>query len=218
MLKWFTISSILICYFNSFNIVTAKTVSSSVATKSRWFKPTALTIGFGTYSEFYHELQIDGNGSDNGVEFNPTIFLGIAAKTKLNLIVKPELILVLPQERGFGDLYKTTFILRSDIGKVIFKNFYLMVGSSLIVTNYYGSGGETMLNNASSTSPFYIPDQPSTSYNNTFDYGFEYQIKNYSFKFQVLNFQIFNSERKMSSYLVSLNYYWDGIQKKRWFK
>lgn len=198
------------------------TLNVWAAPRSKWFELKNATFGFGSYTEFYDELQIDEAGNKNDFTFNPYLSVGAEGKTLFDLYAYPELILVIPDDGDYGKMTKTTFIFSFEVGQKFFnEKLLLTTGSSIIATNYNGEGGTITLQNGDNQSEnFFAPNENRTTINNTLDFGASLFIPSMDLnvKLQTMIFSVFESERTMISYTLSFNYFWGGILETDFFK
>jgi hypothetical protein len=79
-----------------------------------WYQNQRFSLGIGTLSEFMGDVQIDDNGSRNGLEFNPLFSIGAQAKTRFNLSIYPEFIWVIPRSVDTNKVTEYMMLFRAD--------------------------------------------------------------------------------------------------------
>jgi hypothetical protein len=178
---------------------------------SEWYQNQRFSLGIGSLSEFIGNVQIDDNGSRNGLEFNPLFSLGAQAKTLYELSIYPEFIWVIPRSIDSNKVTEYMFFFRSDFShdELSFFNDKLKIkfGTSLIFNMIRGEGGEIILSNAGQSQAFYLPAENRTSINNTFDLSLDYQINHQlAVRLQTIHYQLFNAERRALSTIIQLTY------------
>jgi hypothetical protein len=190
--------------------------TKSTFTGDSWYRLENVIFGIGSYTEFTGELQTDDKGNTNDFILTPYLSIAAEAITKWDFYFYPEIILVLPDDGDSGKITTTTYMFRADMAHKLFNDqLTLSVGTSLVMTTISGSGGTITLRNGDNQSDaFFAPDETRTSFNNTIDFGASYFIEalNLNLKTQAFVFSVFNSQRSMISYTLSLNYFWDGAK------
>lgn len=183
--------------------------------ETKWFDLKNASFGFGSYVEFYNKLQIDAQGNKNDFVFNPYLSIGAEAKTFYDLYFYPEFVFVLPDGGDYDKMTKTTLIFNFDLGKRFFNDSLIAaVGTGIVMNIYNGKGGTISMQNGDSQSDqFFAPDESRMSINNTFNMSLSYFIlsTDTNIKLETLVFSLFDSERTMISYTLSVNYFWDGV-------
>ena len=165
-------------------------------------------VTFGGYVPFGPSTQKDIDGSKNTFSFDPMLSVNTVIPLSFyQQTFLPELGGVF-HGSGADDYSKKTFFLLMDLGHRVNDKFMLRYGVGTFITTVSGSGGQTSLNNGSSTATFYLPSESSSSWNTTLNLGAEYAFdKNYSLRFQTYTFSALSSTSRKISYSLSLTYY-----------
>ncbi|HXH31045.1 MAG TPA: hypothetical protein VNJ01_09555 [Bacteriovoracaceae bacterium] len=166
-------------------------------------------FNLGTHTEYFNAVQEDASGNTRKFDFAPTIGVGLSVPWVHQLIFLPELNWVLPQKPGGSRIIKNIFMMRADLGYNLLSYLRVRAGTSLMWLNQHGQGGSTNINNGSSTSTFYYPEENRSSLNNTFDLGLEAFYQRYSARLQTYTYSLFKDQRRQLSYTIFLTYYWD---------
>ncbi len=165
-------------------------------------------VSLGGYVPFGPSTQKDVTGSTNTFSFSPMVSVNTIIPTPFyQQLFLPELAMVFHSEDQDGYSKRTTLFLL-DFGHLLTSDLIFRYGVGTALTRISGEGGTVVLNNGSSTSTYYQPDESSTSWNTTINLGIEGQvIPNYSMRFQTYWFSVFNSEARKASYSLNLVYY-----------
>lgn len=164
-------------------------------------------FNIGTHTEFFNNVQIDDSGGLRKIDFAPTIGLGLHMPYKESLVFLPEVNWVLPKD--YENVISNLLMLRGDLGYHPVDWFRVRFGTSLMWLNQHGRGGKETLNNGSSQSTFYYPDENRSSLNNTLDVGAEALSDNWSLRLQTYIYSVFREDRRQVSYTLFISYYWD---------
>jgi len=155
---------------------------------------------------FGFSTQKDISGEKNKTTFHPMFTVNGVFNAMYGHVFLPELGVVFHRKKNDEIKKKTIFIL-FDVGYQVLPSIVLRYGVGTFMTRIGGDGGTIEMPNGLGTSSFAMPDESVTSYNFTFDFGFEHAFdRNYVFKFEGYLFGILKEESRKLSYSVSLNY------------
>lgn len=161
-----------------------------------------LNFQFGTWLENYDQVRASASDETNGFELIPYISTSLNIRLPHDLSLIPELGWVI--QRTEEEVSKNIFFLRSDIAYDVNDWIKLKLGTSFVITSISGNGGEETLNNGNSTETYYIPEERSNAYNQTFDLGVEFFKKEHGLNLQSLIYAWNESEQRM--YTITLSY------------
>ncbi len=182
----------------------------NVSAAKSWDKMEAWSFQFGTHTEYFNNVQSDDSGAQRKFAFAPTVGLGMKFSFSPEWKFLPEINWVLPWEATDSNMIKNIFMIRGDVGYELLDWLRLRVGTSLMWLNMHGKGGTTKINNGSTQSTFYNPDENRSALNNTFDLGVEgFFNKDWSAKLQTYTYSLFKEERRQVSYTIFLTHYWE---------
>lgn len=219
---------LLLCGFSS--VIQAQDLSTSARQKSaqKYYrqkvspspvktKPNAdktvqsWVFNVGSHTEFFGEVQSDASGGTRKFELAPTIGAGmLVPMSSMDLKFLPEFNWVLPRSAGSSRILKNVFMFRADLAYDAWDWLRFRLGTSLIWLNQHGRGGKANVNNGTSTSTFYYPDENRSSMNNTLDVGIEALLNEaWAVRLQTYTYSVFITERRQVSYTLFLSYYWD---------
>jgi hypothetical protein len=167
-----------------------------------------IPIHVGNHTEFYNAVQKDASGGLRKLDFAPTVGIGLDRPFSSGFHFLPEADWVLPQTKADNRIITNTFLLRADVGYDLFSWLRPRIGSSLIWHNIHGRGGKVNMNNGTSTSTFYYPEENRTMLNNTLDFGLEFLHQAFAVRFQSYVYSVFKSEQRQYSYTLFITYYW----------
>jgi len=192
----------------NFNIFLTFLISIILFTPQSEAKLDKIQLNFGPHTEFYNATQINDSGDKNKFDFSPTIGAGIIYDLGPMYSFQPEINWVLPTEVS-SRVIKNIFMLRGDLAYSPVDWCKLRAGTSLIILNQHGRGGQTSINNGNTTTTFYYPNQNHSSFNNTLDLGIEFIKNKWSTRLQTYTYSLFKEERRTLSYTLFLSYLWD---------
>jgi hypothetical protein len=165
-----------------------------------------LTLTGGNWFENFRQVQTNSSGSNQGFEVAPFFSAGIDYffHEKWNLI--PEVGWVVQREAQDSRISKNLFFIRADAAYYLQENLRLRLGTSLMILNISGNGGEQRLDNADTTETYFIPSERRTALNQTIDIGLEYIIDRISIRGQTYIYAWNESEERMYTFSLSLSY------------
>lgn len=186
----------------------ASTVFAADFSKLDTIKSFSFQVG--THTAFYDNIQKDSSGNTRKFDFAPTIGAGLLIPSEWGIHIMPELNWVLPQKAGSSQIIKNLFMFRFDAAYDVWEWLRLRLGTSLMWQNIHGRGGKETVDNGTSQSTFYYPDENRSALNNTFDLGVEgFIASKWSVRLQTYTYSLFDSERRQLSYTLFGTYYWD---------
>ena len=163
----------------------------------------------GGYVPFGPSTQKDVSGSKNTFSLDPMIGVNTAFNSGFyDQLFMPEVAIAFngSETEGYS---KYTYLFLADFGYVINSQFIIRYGLGSVITHITGDWGTMTLNNGSSTSEYYLPDQSAFSWNTTVNLGVQALLdKEFSFRFETFLFSPFNNESRKMSYALSLLYYY----------
>ncbi len=167
--------------------------------------PETIGFNFGTWLENYAQVQDDTNGGVND-HFELTPYFGINAVYSLpyQLEFVHETGYVI--QRTSEEISKNLFFFKFDLAYRATEWVRLRAGTSFMMLMISADGGEDTLRNGSGTETYYIPEERRTSYNQTLDFGAEFLYEKISFKLQNYIYAFTNSDQRMTTYSLSVNY------------
>lgn len=165
-----------------------------------------VTLSGGNWFENYKSVQTNPSGGTSGFDVAPYFSTSIDYFIKEKWVLIPELGWVVPREAGDSRISKNLFFLRLDAAYWLRDNFRLRVGTSLMILNISGNGGEESLPNGDSDETYYIPTERRTALNQTLDFGVEYIVDRISIRGQAYVYAWLDSNERIITYSTSLNY------------
>jgi hypothetical protein len=168
----------------------------------------AYMISTGTHVPYFNKAQSSISGSTKKFEINPYIGIGTQFYMAGEQYFVPEI--------GYSYYLENPKGSRTEV--IFFHyNFSYVFTSELLfryglTTHWYrivGKGGNTSLNNGTSTTSFPNPDKTVTSYFTTLNFGTEYFIlqKAYGIRFDLNMMSFKDTENKALNYLLTVNIY-----------
>lgn len=186
-----------------------KAAEASKAKKSNNYLFNNVTVSFGNWMEFVGDVQITKGGTKNSLfhsQYTPYFSFAVDYPIKDKWSLMPELGYVIQREAGDSRIKKNLFFIRTDIAYLLKKWLKLRVGSSLMILNITGNGGEKTLPNAGSSEVYFLPSQRRTALNQTLDFAVETIYDRLSLKFASYIYAWNEEPDRMVSYSISLNY------------
>lgn len=171
----------------------------------------SLSINGGNWMEYYKQTQATESGELNGMGFKP--FLSIIADYSINdqYYLHPEIGYVIRQ-RINDQTNKDHFFFRSDLSYKFKPYLSFLIGSSLMIKSYSGTGGEKELDNGSGTETFFAPSERKSTYNQTLDFGLAVHHEKFTFKFYNYIYSFNNEDEKLNSFSISMSHpLWENI-------
>lgn len=194
-MKFYKLFSIILLTFSVF-------ISSAHALK--------LSGGVGGYSPFSLSTQSDADGGKSILRVKPTLFVNALIEAPFQHFLMPEFGWVI-NGSGEDEYTKNTFYLLADLAYPIVPTFILRYGYGLFMTRISGDGEPILLNNGNGFGTYYTAGEGVTSYNSTFNLGFELAVKSdATFRFQTFIFEPISSSREIS-YMLSYSFFFDGM-------
>lgn len=189
---------------------TARPTRTTPVKKAKKKQIESIIFNLGTHTEFYDNIQNDTSGGTRKFDMKaPTIGAGLIMPIGSDWRFVPELNWVLPRSAGDSQIIKNLFMFRADFGYDPLDWLRLRVGTSIMWANQQGRGGKEEINNGTSTSTFYYPEENRSSLNNTFDLGIETMYEDFAVRLQTYTYALFKEERRQVSYTLLFSYYWD---------
>ena len=189
---------ILISTFLFSNLCSAKTFSK------KNFKN--LYANFGTWQEYYKQVQSSRDGDLNSFEFKPYLSVGIDYELTNEQAIVSELGYVIREDIGDSTVTKDHFFLRFDYAYRALEWLRLRAGTSFMWVTYSGDGSEQTLPNGNTTEVYFAPSERRNTFNQTLDLGVEFIKEQYSFRLQSYIYAFNEEEERLTSFSASLNY------------
>ena len=169
------------------------------------------SAGVGGFSPFSFSTQSEADGGKSILRVKPAFFANALIDGPFGHFVIPEIGWV--YHGGGEDEYnKNTFFLLGDLGYPISDTLIFRYGYGLFITRISGDGEAILLNNGGSFSTFYTAGEAVNSYNSTVNLGIEAAIKsNATFRTQIYLFELFNSDAREISYMLSYSFFFEGV-------
>jgi hypothetical protein len=193
-------------------IITLTLSSNLFAAKNKnLFKNITLTMG--NWFENFKEVQTDSNGSTDNYKIAPYFSLSMDYKYNTDFTIIPELGWVITRKAGDSKIKKNLFFTKIDLAYYVKDNFRLRAGTSLMILNISGSGGEKTLPNGDGQDTYYLPSENRTALNQTLDFGIEYIIERFSIRGSSYMYAFIDSKERMTTYSTSISYLlpWDEL-------
>lgn len=165
---------------------------------------------FGNWTQFHNYFQTDIEGNTETFDFNPYLGFGLEFTLPAPWYLSTEIGGTLPKTMADGAGTFNIFYLRAD---AIYRanRWKFLIGSSIVMSVFKGTGGTTTLSNGGTPTTFYRPELTQTALNNTFDLGIEYHFsKKWSARFQTLTYSLFDEDQRQISYTLSANIYFSA--------
>ena len=168
-----------------------------------------VTVSFGSWKEFVGDIQITKGGTKNTFlhsQYTPYFSVAVDYPLKDLWSLMPELGYVIQRQAGDSKITKNLFFIRSDVAYLMKKWLKLRFGTSLMILNITGIGGEKTLPNAGSSEVYFLPSQRRTALNQTLDFAVETIYDRMSLKFASYIYAWNEDTDRMTSFSISLNY------------
>lgn len=168
-----------------------------------------IIVSFGNWMEFVDDVQITKGGTKNSLflsQYTPYFSISVDYPFKENWGLIPEIGYVVQREAADSRISKNLFFVRSDVAYLYNKWLRLRAGTSLMILNITGTGGEETLPNGDSTETYFIPSQRRTALNQTLDFGIEGIYDRLSLRLGSYIYAWNENADRMVTYSFSLNY------------
>jgi hypothetical protein len=165
-----------------------------------------VTLTAGNWFDNYKQVQTSKSGSTQGFEVAPYFSTSIDYYFHEKWIAIPEIGWVVQREAGDDRISKNLFFIRTDAAYYLTPKFRLRAGTSLMILNISGNGGEATLPNGDSEETYYIPTERRTALNQTLDFGAEYIVDRISIRAMAYVYAWLDEEERMITYSTSLSY------------
>lgn len=167
-----------------------------------------LSFGTGLINQHIGQIQTDAGGSKNS--FDHRVFVETDLTYKLDdrwsLIGQAGLVWPGAAENDYVDKYN--YFLTAHAGYSQWENFLLRAGVGAYFTYITGDGGTVELQNGTSTSSFYVPENQTTAINTVASVAGQYFFRNdVSLKFETMVFNLTNSENRSFTYTLAIRYH-----------
>jgi hypothetical protein len=171
-----------------------------------------VTLTFGNWMEFIGDIQTNKSGTRNSFfDFDLNPYFAVAVDyplkeqwAKWSLI--PEIGYVVQRDADDSRIKKNLFFVRADAAYKLNDWLRLRAGTSLMILNISGRGGEETLPNANTTEVYYMPSERRTALNQTLDFGVEAIKDRMSARLSSYIYAWNESEERMITYSLSLSY------------
>lgn len=161
---------------------------------------------FGTWQEFYKQVQSSRDGDLNSFEFRPYLSAGVDYELTSEHAIISEVGYVIRENLGDSTVTKDQFFLRFDYAHRALEWLRLRAGTSFMWVTYSGDGSEQTLPNGNSTEVYFAPSERSNVFNQTLDLGLEFIKDRYSFRVQSYIYAFSEEDERLTSFSASLNY------------
>lgn len=166
-------------------------------------------IGLGNITQFYQDIQEDKKGKTNDFTFWPYFELRTVHGIYKDFSLSPSLDLAFPKNAETDKIKKFLFWGNFHLEYNI-SNFVFFIGQGLLMQRTTGQGGKITVENGNSTSEFFVPSYSTTTLNFTTNYGLSYKFyQNFSLSSMVQTYRIYDENRRMFNYTISLHYHFD---------
>lgn len=165
-----------------------------------------VTMTMGNWFENFKEVQTDAKGNKDNFDVAPYFSLAVDYKYNTDFTIIPEIGWVVSREAGDSRIKKNLFFTRIDLAYYVKENFRLRAGTSLMILNISGEGGEKNLPNGDGEDTYYIPSERRTALNQTLDLGLEFIIDRISIRGGAYIYAFIDSNERMITYSTSLSY------------
>lgn len=174
-------------------------------TKNKYiFKNLNLTVG--NWFENFKSVQTNSSGSSDNYEVAPFFSLGLDYFYTEKWYIVPEMGWVVSRNANDSRISKNLFFIKTDVAYQYTENFRLRAGTSLMILNISGDGGEENLPNGDGEDTYFIPSERRTALNQTLDLGVEYKMDKFSLRANSYIYAFLESEERMITYSLSLSY------------
>lgn len=164
-------------------------------------------VGLGGYTPFAWSTQEDEAGKTNTTTFFPMVSVNTFYPIGYQHYFVPEFGFVY-HNKNFDHSKKYTFLVLCDVAWPVFSRLVLRYGVGGVWTYISGDGGNISLSNGDSAISFAVPDESSTSFNATLDFGLDFALdSHYTLRGEFFLFGMFSGTSRQYSYLFSVNYY-----------
>lgn len=174
--------------------------------KDQMWRFDNVTLTGGNWFDNYKQVQTSSSGSTQGFEVAPYFSAAIDYYISEKWVAIPELGWVVQRNAGDNRIKKNLFFMRMDAAYLYNDNLRLRVGTSLMILNISGKGGEEILPNGDNDETYYIPTERRTALNQTLDFGIEYIIDRISIRGQAYVYAWLDSNERLITYSTSLSY------------
>lgn len=181
-------------------------LSFTATAEDKMWRFDNVTITGGNWFDNYKQVQTSASGSKQGFEVAPYFSTSIDYYLKDKWLAIPELGWVVQRHAGDSRISKNLFFMRMDAAYLYNENLRLRVGTSLMILNISGNGGEETLQNGDGKETYYIPTERRTALNQTLDFGVEYIFDRISIRGQAYIYAWIDSNERLITYSTSLSY------------
>jgi hypothetical protein len=165
-----------------------------------------ITLTMGNWFENFKEVQTDSNGNKDNFEVAPYFSFAMDYKYNPKFTIIPEIGWIVSREAGNSKIKKNLFFTKIDLAYYLKDNIRIRAGTSLMILNITGSGGETALPNGDGQDTYFIPSERRTALNQTLDLGVEYIIDRISVRAGSYIYAFADSQERMITYSTSISY------------
>ncbi len=181
-------------------------VSLQAFAKDQMWRFDNVTLTAGNWFDNYKQVQTNASGSNQGFEVTPYFGTSIDYYFRENWVAIPELGWVVQRDAGDDRISKNLFFLRMDAAYLYNDHLRLRAGTSLMILNISGNGGEETLPNGDGEETYYVPTERRTALNQTLDFGVEYIIERVSIRGQAYIYAWLDSNERIITYSTSISY------------
>ena len=163
-------------------------------------------LGGGNWFENFKAVQTDAKGNTDDFEVAPFFSVAMDYKYRPKWYLAPEIGWVVSRKANSSRISKNLFFIRTDIAYNYTDKFKLKAGTSLMILNISGDGGEEKLPNGDGQDTYFLPSERRTALNQTLDFGLEYLFDKVALRGNAYIYAFIDSEERMVTYSLSLHY------------
>lgn len=165
-----------------------------------------VTLTAGNWMDNYKQVQTSANGGTSGFKVAPYFAASIDYYVHEKWVAIPEIGWVVQREAGDSRISKNLFFIRTDMAYYLTPELRLRAGTSFMILNIGGNGGEETLPNGDSNETYFVPSERRTALNQTLDFGAEYIIDRISIRAGAYIYSWFDDDERIITYSTSLSY------------
>ena len=182
------------------------TLSSNLLASTNPSKFQNITLTMGNWFENFKEVQTDSNGNTNNFKVAPFFSFAMDYKYNPKFTIIPEIGWVVSRDAGNSKIKKNLFFTKIDVAYSLKENLRLRAGTSLMILNISGNGGEETLPNGDGEDTYFLPTERRTALNQTLDLGVEYIMDRISIRAVSFIYAFIDSDERMITYSTSISY------------
>lgn len=170
-----------------------------------------LNFSLSNLCEYVGKIQTNGSGQTNFCSFLPSFASSYESSVYQDIFLAPQIGFTLPQSGRDENIKRMTFfLLLNSKYKTSYVNFVL--GAGLYFTRISGPGGDSVLNNGSSSDSFPLPSDAVYSRNLILNLGLDYDInKDWSVNLYSYVFNVTSSDNRSLSLGIGVTYHYGEV-------